>query len=147
MTTTDHQPTTAPTPPAWLNLDAFNLPADHVAEMQEVANDTLELARELALIVARAQRVDAVLVAAKSRTDCGDEVSEAVDIYTGVQGMHDLLGVVQRLAGEFTMSGETVDPHFGKQCEQYGIDLTDLDVGESKPFMGYPTPRAEDVTP
>lgn len=122
--------------PRWLNIDAFDLPAADVTTMQETADEVLTIARRLAELVGQAARSrDALTAALSAGPEHSDDVAQAIGNYTGEQVVFDVLGLIQRLASEFTQSSEPVDPYFEEACTRYGIDITGIDVSELGPSV------------
>lgn len=106
--------------PAWLNLDAFDLPAEHIATVREVNAELLPLVQRVVDLLAKAQLADDALEKATSGHN-SDDVSQALMIYTGRRDLWALLGIMQSVAEDLTGCGGTPAPYFFEECERFGI--------------------------
>jgi hypothetical protein len=92
------------TAPAWLNLDAFNIPQEAVDDLRATITELRALVPQLERLNARARVALQAIDEASSQRGLPDDVAAAVRELTGETELHDLLLLIGWCASDITES-------------------------------------------
>lgn len=119
--------------PAWLNMDAFDLPAEHLDLVRTTGDELQTIVQRLGELLEPYIVADQALEAANTG-HYSDDVSEALMEVTGRQRVWDLLTIMATWVGEVTGSGGfQTTSYLEAACNRCGITASvkvDLDVVE-----------------
>ncbi len=90
--------------PAWLNLDAFDIPQAAVEDLRQTITELRALVPDLERLVARAKTAVAAIDEVEEGKNLPDDVSAALREFTGESRLYDVLLVLGWFAAEISQS-------------------------------------------